>query len=148
MVVLSTLTVCVIATVLFESVPLAFIRMFGTNGGELYTGFAIGCLRIYLSLIVFTCLQKAGAMFLQSIGHAKAAVPLSALRDVLLIAPAILMPMQMGAMGVLWSAPVADAIAMAITAVVVARVWKTMGADNRSVNQQTGTVLQNQRGEK
>ena len=148
MVVLSTLTVCIIATVLFESVPLAFIRMFGTNGGELYTGFAIGCLRIYLSLIVFTCLQKAGAMFLQSIGYAKAAVPLSALRDVLLIALAILMPMQMGVMGVLWSAPVADAIAMAITAVVVARVWKTMGADNRSVNQQTGTVLQNQRGEK
>ena len=129
LVVLSTLTVCVIATVLFESVPLVFVRMFGTDGGELYTNFAIGCLRIYLSLVIFTCLQKACAMFLQSIGHAKAAVPLSVLRDVLLIVLAILMPMGMGIMGILWSAPVADVIAMAVTAVVVARVWHGMGAD-------------------
>ena len=122
LVVLSTLTVCVIATVLFESVPLVFVRMFGSDGGELYTAFAIGCLRIYLSLVIFTCLQKACAMFLQSIGHAKAAVPLSILRDLLLIALAILMPMRMGIMGILWSAPVADVIAMSITAVVVIRV--------------------------
>ena len=142
LVVLSTLTVCVIATVLFESVPLVFVRMFGTDGGELYTSFAIGCLRIYLSLVIFTCLQKACAMFLQSIGHAKAAVPLSVLRDILLIVLAILMPMGMGIMGILWSAPVADVIAMAITAVVVARVWKTMGADDRPTSQQAETVLQ------
>ena len=129
LVVLSTLTVCVIATVLFESVPLVFVRMFGSDGGELYTAFAIGCLRIYLSLVIFTCLQKACAMFLQSIGHAKAAVPLSVLRDLLLIALAILMPMRMGIMGILWSAPVADAIAMAVTAVVVIRVWRAMGTD-------------------
>lgn len=131
LVVLSTLTVCVIATVLFESVPLVFVQMFGTDGGELYTSFAIGCLRIYLSLVIFTCLQKACAMFLQSIGHARAAVPLSVLRDVLLIVLAILMPMGMGIRGILWSAPVADMIAMVITAAVVVRVWKTMGADRR-----------------
>ena len=141
LVVLSTLTVCVIATVLFESVPLVFVRMFGTDGGELYTNFAIGCLRIYLSLVIFTCLQKACAMFLQSIGHAKAAVPLSVLRDILLIALAILMPMKMGIMGILWSAPVADVIAMVITAVVVARVWRTMGADIQPDGQSAEAVL-------
>ena len=140
LVVLSTLTVCVIATVLFESVPLVFVRMFGTDGGELYTSFAIGCLRIYLSLVIFTCLQKACAMFLQSIGHAKAAVPLSVLRDVLLIVLAIVLPMGMGIMGILWSAPVADVIAMAITAVVVARVWRGMGADVQA-GERTETVL-------
>ncbi len=129
LVVISTLTVCVIATVLFESVPLVFVRMFGTDGGELYKTFAISCLRIYLSLIIFTCLQKACAMFLQSIGHAKAAVPLSVLRDILRIVLAILMPTQMGIMGILWAAPVADVIAIIITAAVVVRVWKTMGAD-------------------
>ncbi|MCI9156506.1 MAG: MATE family efflux transporter [Lawsonibacter sp.] len=129
LVVLSTLTVCIIATVLFESVPLVFVRMFGTDGGELYTNFAIGCLRIYLSLVILTCLQKACAMFLQSIGHAKAAVPLSVLRDILLIFLAIFMPMRMGIMGILWSAPVADVIAMVITAAVVIQVWRKMGAD-------------------
>lgn len=141
LVVLSTLTVCVIATVLFEGVPLVFVRMFGTDGGELYTSFATGCLRIYLSLVIFTCLQKACAMFLQSIGHARAAVPLSVLRDVLLIALAILMPMRMGIMGILWSAPVADVIAMVITTAVVIRVWKTMGADVRPESRQEKTAL-------
>ena len=145
LVVISTLTVCVIATALFESIPLVFVRMFGSDGGELYTSFAIGCLRIYLSLITFTCLQKACAMCLQSIGHAKAAVPLSALRDVLLIALAILLPMGMGIMGILWSAPVADVIAMAVTAAVVVRVWKSMGVDGRPADQQTGAVLQSSR---
>lgn len=126
LVVYSTLTVTVIATALFESVPLVFVRMFGSDGGELYTDFATGCLRIYLSLVIFTCLQKACAMFLQSIGHARAAVFLSVLRDVLLIALAILMPMRMGIMGILWSAPVADLIAMVITAAMVAQVWKQL----------------------
>lgn len=143
LVMLSTLTVCVFATALFESVPLVFVRMFGTDGGELYTGFATGCLRIYLSLITFTCLQKACAMFLQSIGHAKAAIPLSVLRDVLLIVMAILMPMRMGILGILWSAPAADMIAMAITAAVVSRIWRKMGANVPSEPERT--VLQKSR---
>ena len=45
--------------------------------------FAMGCLRIYLSLIVLTSLQKACAIFLQSTGKAKAAIPLAMLRDVI-----------------------------------------------------------------
>lgn len=124
LVVFSTLSVCAIATIFFESVPMVFIRMFGNDGGKLYVDFATGCLRIYLSLLIFTCLQKACAMFLQSIGHAKAAVPLSVLRDVLLIVLAIVMPLQMGIRGILWSAPVADMAAMLITVPVVAGVWK------------------------
>ena len=144
LVVLSTLTVCVIATVLFESVPMVVARMFGSDGGELYSAFATGCLRIYLSLVIFTCLQKACAMFLQSIGHAKAAVPLSVLRDILLIVLAIAMPTRMGIMGILWSAPVADLIAMVITAAVVARVWKHLSQPDAAA-EGSGTVLKQSR---
>lgn len=144
LVVLSTLTVCVIATVLFESVPMVFVRMFGSDGGELYSAFATGCLRIYLSLVIFTCLQKACAMFLQSIGRAKAAVPLSVLRDILLIVLAIAMPTRMGIMGILWSAPVADLIAMVITAAVVARVWKHLSQPDAAA-EGSGTVLKQSR---
>ena len=49
--------------------------------------------------------------------------------------------MGMGIAGILWSAPMADAIAMAVTAVVV-RVWKNMGADELPAGQQSGAVLQ------
>ena len=45
------------------------------------------------------------------------------------------MPMQTGIMGILWSAPVADAIAIAVTAVVVIRVWRTLGADTKTDGQ-------------
>lgn len=71
-----TALVCIVATVLIEVLPQMFIKMFGSDG-ELYLEFATGCLRIYLSLVLFTCLQKVCAIFLQSIGKAHLAVPLS-----------------------------------------------------------------------
>lgn len=120
-----TAIVCLICTLLFEAIPQVFIRMFGADG-ELYTQFAVGCLRIYLSLIVFTCVQKVCAIFLQSIGHAKSAVPLSVLRDVLLIVLSLIVPAFLGVTGVFWAAPAADVLAMAVTAAVMARLWKEL----------------------
>ena len=141
LVVISTTTVCVIATALCEGLPLAFIRLFGADG-ELYTTFAVYCLRSYLSLLLFTCLQKACAMFLQSIGHAKSAVPLSILRDVLLIVFSLIIPTRMGVTGIFWAAPAADLAAMVITAVVIARVWKQLSAPMAREAESGETVLQ------
>ena len=120
-----TAVVCVVCTVLFEAIPQVFIRMFGADG-ELYTQFAVGCLRIYLSLIIFTCVQKVCAIFLQSIGHAKAAAPLSVLRDVFLIVLSLIAPVFLGVTGIFWAAPAADVFAIAITAVVMVRLWKEL----------------------
>lgn len=120
-----TAIVCLICTLLFEAIPQVFIRMFGADG-ELYTQFAVGCLRIYLSLIVFTCVQKVCAIFLQSIGHAKSAAPLSVLRDVLLIVLSLIVPAFLGVTGIFWAAPAADVLAIAVTAAVMARLWKEL----------------------
>lgn len=116
-----TAIVCLVCTVLFEAFPLVFIRMFGADG-ELYTQFAVLCLRIYLSLILFTCVQKVCAIFLQSIGHAKAAAPLSILRDLLLIILSILVPIFTGVTGIFWAAPAADIIAIIITVAVMVKL--------------------------
>ena len=133
-----TCIVCLICTVLFEAFPAAFIRMFGADGVDpvLYTEFAVGCLRIYLSLILFTCVQKVCAIFLQSIGHAKAAVPLSILRDVLLIVFSILMPILQGVTGIFWGAPIADVLAIAVTAAVMVRLWKHLSAEDGAAAEQ------------
>lgn len=131
MVVAWTFLGCLVCTVLFEAIPEVFIRMFGADG-ELYTQFAVGCLRIYLSLIIFTCVQKVCAIFLQSIGHAKAAAPLSVLRDVFLIVLSLIVPMFLGVTGIFWAAPAADILAMAITAVVMAGLWKELSAAGES----------------
>ena len=124
-----TVIVCLICTFLFEAFPLIFIRMFGADG-ELYTQFAVQCLRVYLSLILFTCVQKVCAIFLQSIGHAKAAAPLSILRDVLLIVFSIAAPMVWGVTGIFWAAPISDVLAIAVTAVVMLRLWNQLKAED------------------
>lgn len=120
-----TAIVCIAATVFIEAFPALFIRMFGSDG-ELYMEFATGCLRIYLSLILFTCLQKVSAIFLQSIGKAHLAAPLSLLRDVLLIISSLIIPIKFGVTGIFWAAPVADVIAFVITLFVMIHVWKSL----------------------
>jgi putative MATE family efflux protein len=122
----ATFIITLIATALFEIFPYSFIALFGADSG-LYTTFAVSCLRIYLSLIALTCLQKACAIFLQSIGKAKAAIPLSMLRDVILLdALSISLPVLLGVTGIFWAAPLADVLAVAVTAVVIIRVWKQL----------------------
>lgn len=127
LIVIWTVVVCLVCTVLFEAIPQVFIRMFGADG-ELYTQFAVMCLRIYLSLIILTCVQKVCAIFLQSIGHAKAAAPLSVLRDVFLIVLSLIVPVFLGVTGIFWAAPAADILAAAITAVVMIGLWKQLNA--------------------
>ena len=80
-----TVLVGLVCTLLFEAAPGVFIRMFGSADDPVYFQFAVLCLRIYLALILVTCVQKVCAIFLQSIGRAKAAAPLAILRDVLAI---------------------------------------------------------------
>lgn len=121
--------VCIICTVLFEAIPKVFILMFGAES-ELYLEFAVNCLRLYLSLILFTCLQKVCAIFLQSIGRAKAAAPLSALRDILLIAFSLIAPQTLGIAGVFWAAPLADILASAVTTIVMIKQLRKMEDDN------------------
>lgn len=131
-----TVIVCVICTILFEAFPLLFIKMFGADG-ELYTQFAVLCLRIYLSLIIFTCVQKVCAIFLQSIGHAKTAAPLSVLRDVLLIIFSLIVPIFGGVTGIFWAAPIADIIAIFITGIVMVRLWKILEQEKQKSQPET-----------
>lgn len=121
-----TVIVGLFCTVLVEAIPGVFIRMFGSADDPVYFDFAILCLRIYLSLILFTCIQKVCAIFLQSIGKAKAAAPLSILRDVMLIVFSLLLPVALGVTGIFWAAPIADVLAIAVTGIVVIRIWKEL----------------------
>lgn len=139
-----TVIVCVVCTVLFEAFPLVFIKMFGADG-DLYTQFAVQCLRIYLSLIIFTCVQKVCAIFLQSIGYAKAAAPLSVLRDLLLIIFSLIVPVFAGVTGIFWAAPIADVIAIAITGVVMIKLWKTLEEKKRRTQPETDRSTGSQR---
>lgn len=121
-----TVIVGLICAILFEAVPGIFIHMFGSADDPVYFDFAVLCLRVYLSLILVTCVQKVCAIFLQSIGKAKAAAPLSILRDALLIVFSLLIPVLLGVSGIFWAAPIADILTIMITAAVMVRVWKEL----------------------
>lgn len=124
-----TAIVGIVCMFLFEAFPAAFIRLFGSDG-DLYMEFAVRCLRIYLLLILFTCVQKVCAIFLQSIGHAQAAAPLAIIRDLLLIVFSIVVPIFAGVTGIFWAASIADVIAMLITLFVMLRLWKELQVED------------------
>lgn len=141
-----TVIVGLVCMVLFEAVPGVFIRMFGSADDPVYFEFAVLCLRIYLSLILVTCAQKVCAIFLQSIGKAKAAAPLSVLRDVLLIIFSLLIPTAIGVTGIFWAAPIADVLAIAVTAAVMVRVWKELGREKKAQDPAAAAIRPSRRG--
>lgn len=141
-----TVIVGLVCMVLFEAVPGVFIRMFGSADDPVYFEFAVLCLRIYLSLILVTCAQKVCAIFLQSIGKAKAAAPLSVLRDVLLIVFSLLIPAAIGVTGIFWAAPIADVLAIVVTAAVMVRVWKELGREKEAQDPAVAAIRPSRRG--
>lgn len=126
----TVLIVGIIAFLLFEIIPSVFINMFG-NESQLYKEFAVFALRVFLSGIALTSLQKAYSIFLQSLGKAKEAAPLSIIRDALLIVLSLILPPVFGLNGILFAAPVADVISIAVTVIVLGKVMKTLSQESK-----------------
>lgn len=110
-----------VSMILFEAFPLQLTSIFGSEDG-LYNEFAVLSFRLFLSMIILTCIQKATSVFLQSLGKPVMAMGLSLLREFVLSVPlAIILPMFFGVEGALFSAPIADIVTM-IVVVVMARI--------------------------
>lgn len=120
---LCTAVVGVIATLLFEIAPDIVVGMFGkpTNipNPDDYWDFARKTFRIFLALVTFTCAIKMSSIFFQAVGNPVFAVLTSLIRDIICFVPLIcVLPIFYGIDGILISAPIADLIAMAVTAVM------------------------------
>lgn len=123
---LADVVVGMIALLLFELCPQVIVRLFGSES-DLYNQYANLCFRIFLSGIVLTCVQKAGSIFLQSIGKPVQSTLLSLSRDVIFFVPGLLLlTPAFGVEGMLWAAPVADVLAFAVTVLLVGRELKKM----------------------
>ncbi|MDE6411182.1 MAG: MATE family efflux transporter [Clostridia bacterium] len=117
---LSTVVITLLFTILFEAAPSAVVGIFGApkfSDPELYWEFGRKTFRIFLMLVVFTCTIKASSIFFQAVGKPVFAVLASLIRDIVCFIPLITtLPLGLGIDGILWSAPIADALAMAVTA--------------------------------
>ena len=133
LVLISTLSVGLIAVSLFELCPQVIIGIFG-SGNDLYQEFAVKTFRIYLSLTMITCLVKMTAVFFQSIGKSIHAVIASLVRDIVCFTPlALTLPALLekneagsGINGILYAAPISDLVAVVVVLVLTITFFRSL----------------------
>jgi Na+-driven multidrug efflux pump len=124
--IIAEIVVGIVATLLFELMPLQILSLFGSVDDELYAQFGKLAFRIYLSSMIITCVLKSSSIFLQSIGKPVFAMTLSLMRDfVLMTVLIIVLPIFMGVEGALYSSPIADTICLILTIVFIVITFKT-----------------------
>lgn len=126
LVIIANVAVGAISMLLFQLCPQVIVGIFG-NESALYNEYAILCFRIYLSGILLCCVQKASSIFLQSIGKPIQSTLLSLSREVILQLPGVILLASIyGVTGMLWSAPIADVIATALTILLISMEYKAL----------------------
>ncbi len=137
---ISSLAVGLCATLIFQFCPQIVINLFGA-GNELYQEFAVNTFRIYLSLMSITCLVKMTAVFFQSIGKPIQAVVASMVRDIVCFTPlAILLPKLLeqqssgsGINGILYAAPIADAVAIFVILFLTVSFFRALRKETETI---------------
>ncbi|MGI6256243.1 MAG: MATE family efflux transporter [Acutalibacter sp.] len=107
--------VSVIAFLIFQFTPMTVVNLFGSEEG-LYNDFAVKAFRIFLMLCPLTGFQTIAAVYLQAIGKPVQSAILSLARQIIFFVPAaLILPLFLGVMGVLWTGPVADGLAFVLS---------------------------------
>lgn len=141
LVMISTITVGLISMAIFEFVPDIIIKMFGTES-DLYMEFAEKTFRIFLFFIVFTCTIKVSSIFFQAVGNPVKASIVSLTRDIICFVPlVIILPIYKGVEGTLYAAPVADAIGIIITVILLILFFKKLKTEEISESKEKINIL-------
>ena len=129
---LSTVIVGLIFTIVFEAAPSAVVGIFGPPDPEqvnpdYYWDFGVKVFRIFLMLVTFTCTIKMTSIFFQAAGKPVFAIIASLIRDIVLFIPLIcILPIFYGIEGILWAAPIADFVAMIVSAALTISFMKSL----------------------
>ena len=131
-----TVAVGLVSTILFEAAPRAVVGMFGSpeniDNPEYYWEVAEKTFRIFLALVTFTCTIKMSSIFFQASGKPVFATIASLIRDIVCFIPLIcIMPIFLGIDGILMSAPIADAIAIIVTAILTVLFFKNLNKQSK-----------------
>lgn len=134
------------ATLLFELAPRAVVGLFGMptnipNPAD-YWLFGEMTFRVFLSLVIFTCVIKMTSIFFQAVGKPINAVVASMIRDIVCFIPLILiLPLSFGIEGILYAAPAADFISMIVAVALTVAYFKRLGKTEQSAADGTQTVI-------
>lgn len=111
--------VAIIAFLIFQFAPMSVVSLFGSEEG-LYNEFAVLSFRIFLLFCPLTGFQTVMAIYLQAIGKPVKSAILSLSRQIIFYVPtAIILPMLLGVVGVLWTGPVADGLAFLFSLILL-----------------------------
>lgn len=129
-----TIGIGIIATIIFQLCPQVIINIFGSES-DLYNEFAELTFRIFLSLIMVTCVVKISSIFFQAVGQPFKAAIVSLVRDLVCFVPlAIILPKFMGIKGILYAAPISDIIGICITIPNIILFFKKLdNEDNKNI---------------
>ena len=121
--------VAIIAFLIFQFTPMSVVSLFGSEEG-LYNEFAVLSFRIFLLFCPLTGFQTVMAIYLQAIGKPVKSAILSLSRQIIFFVPtAIILPMFLGVVGVLWTGPVADGLAFLFSLILLIYERKQLKED-------------------
>ncbi len=128
MLLIAEAVVGLVASIIFVAFPNQWIGIFGAkNESVYYTDFAVKTIRIFLCLLVLSCVNKGTFIFMQSLGKAKQSTMLSMIREIVFgVGLPLLLPIYMGLDGVLYFMPVADVLTGIVTVIVIVRTKKEL----------------------
>ncbi|MDE6408224.1 MAG: MATE family efflux transporter [Anaeroplasmataceae bacterium] len=125
LILLSSLIVGLVSTLIIEVFPDAVIGIFGSANDPLYLEFSRKLFRIFLSLVTGTCLIKMTSIFFQAVGQTVKATIVSLTRDIVCFIPLVVcLPLGLGIDGILYAAPIADAIGIIIAGILTILFFK------------------------
>lgn len=129
--IVSASVVAVISTGILEIFPSPLVRLFNADDPELYQ-LAVNGMRIFSLALPVVGFQIVAANFFQSIGKAKVATFLSLLRQILLLAPLlIILPRFYGLNGVWMATPISDFGSALITGLFLFWEMRKLGLVNQ-----------------
>lgn len=111
--------ISIAAFLIFQFAPMSVVSLFGSEVG-LYNEFAVKAFRIFLMLCPLTGFQTVVAVYLQAVGKPGKSALLSLARQIIFFVPtAMILPMFLGVVGVLWTGPVADSLAFVLSVILL-----------------------------
>lgn len=125
-------TILCIGTGIIQLFPEQIIGLF--NKDEELMKMSVEGIRVYLFMLPLVGISITGSNYVQSIGKAKVAMFLSLLRQVILLIPAIIiLPRFFNLKGVWLAQPIADFIAIIITAIVIIIEMRSYNKEDISI---------------
>lgn len=115
----ATVAISTLGFIAFQTIPRQIISLFGT-GNELYFEFAVKFMKTFLLMIAVNGVQTISSNFFAATGKPIKGAFLSLTRQVLFLVPLlIVMPIFFGVEGIMYTAPISDTLAFALSMFMV-----------------------------